>query len=77
MQKYTVRKDIPKEIQNNLKKYSELTKKLLFYREIKTLKKQKNFLNPVYENNNDPFLYWVWTLLWKEFLVLLKIMKKF
>jgi len=56
MQKYTVRKDIPKEIQNNLKKYSELTKKLLFYREIKTAEEAENFLNPVYENNNDPFL---------------------
>ena len=50
------RGEIPKEVDKELIKYSEILRKLLYYRGIKTEKDANIFLNPDYLENNDPFL---------------------
>lgn len=55
--KWALRKPIPKKIDNSLKNYPDLIKKLLFYRGIKTAEEAVKFLQPDYERDLlDPFL---------------------
>ncbi|MCX6712250.1 MAG: DHH family phosphoesterase, partial [Candidatus Vogelbacteria bacterium] len=55
--KWALRKPIPKKVDNSLKQYPELVRKLLFYRDIKTAKEAEVFLQPDYERDLlDPFL---------------------
>ncbi len=56
MNNYSVRAEVPKKIDEELKDYPEILRKLLYYRDIKTKKDADIFLNPVYEENYDPFL---------------------
>src|SRR5689334_1726827 len=56
MQEYSVREEIGKEANKELIKYPELLRKLLYYRDIRTAKDAEAFLNPVFEENHDPFL---------------------
>ncbi len=53
---YSIREDIPESASEELKAYPELLRKLLFYRGIKTSEKARDFMNPVFEENHDPFL---------------------
>jgi single-stranded-DNA-specific exonuclease len=53
---YSVRPEIPEKADKELNKYPELLRKLLFYRGIETAEQAENFLNPVFEENHDPFL---------------------
>ncbi len=66
MQNYSVREEttkngipsrgeIPEKVSKELEKYPEILRKLLYYRGIKTEKEADNFLNPIFEENNDPF----------------------
>jgi single-stranded-DNA-specific exonuclease len=50
-----VREEIPEKVAKELEKYPEILRKLLYYRGIKTEKGAEIFLNPVFEENNDPF----------------------
>lgn len=55
--RYSIAKDIPSEIKDNLKEYSELTQLLLFNRGIKVAEEANKFLYPDYERDiYDPFL---------------------
>jgi len=56
MKEYSVREELGKEANKELAKYPELLRKLLYYRGIKTAKNAETFLNPVFEENHDPFL---------------------
>ncbi len=56
MKNYSVRNEIPEKVSKELAKYPEILRKLLFYRGIKTEKEADIFLNPVFEDNYDPFL---------------------
>jgi len=67
MKNYTVKKEIPEKASKKLAKYlsaiagtaqagPEILRKLLFYRGIKTEKEAEAFLNPIFEDNYDPFL---------------------
>ena len=50
------RGEVPEKVSKELVKYPEILRKLLFYRGIKTEKEADIFLNPVFEDNYDPFL---------------------
>jgi single-stranded-DNA-specific exonuclease len=50
-----IREDLPEKIQKEFSDYSEILSKLLYYRGIKNKKDAENFLNPIFEDNNDPF----------------------
>ena len=50
------RGEVPEKVSKELVKYPEILRKLLFYRGIKTEKEADIFLNPVYEENYDPYL---------------------
>ena len=39
-----------------MEKYPDILRKLLYYRGIKTEKEAERFLNPIFEENNDPYL---------------------
>ena len=54
--KYLVREEIPQKNAKELEKYPEILRKLLYYRGIKTEKEVEIFFDPVFEENNDPFL---------------------
>jgi len=56
MQSYSVREEIPEKVTKELEKYPEILRKLLFYRNIKSAEEAEKFLNPVYNDNYDPFL---------------------
>ncbi|MFH1626753.1 MAG: single-stranded-DNA-specific exonuclease RecJ [bacterium] len=56
MKNYLIREEIPEKIARELEKYPEILRKLLFYRGIKTEKGAEFFLNPVFEENYNPFL---------------------
>ncbi len=56
MNKYGVKAEIPEEVSKNLGEYPEILRKLLFYRDIKTVKDAENFFNPDFSKNHDPFL---------------------
>ncbi len=63
MQNYSVRGEIDEKASKELEKYlpgrqagPEILRKFLYYRGIKTAKDAEKFLNPVYEENHDPFL---------------------
>ena len=49
-----VKKDVPKELREELKEFPELLSKLLFHRGIKSKEDADRFLNPVYAPH-DPF----------------------
>ena len=51
----SVREEIPEKVAKELSKYPEILRKLLCYRGIKTEKEAEVFLNPIFEENNDPF----------------------
>jgi single-stranded-DNA-specific exonuclease len=55
MQEYLVREEIPEKVAKGLGKYPEILRKLLYYRGIKDEKEAEKFLNPIFEENNDPF----------------------
>jgi len=55
MLKYLVREEIPEKVAKELGKYPEILRKLLYYRGIQTEKEAENFLNPIFEENNDLF----------------------
>src|ERR1035437_3338504 len=50
-----VREEIPEKVAKELEKFPEILRKLLYYRGIKTEKDAEIFLNPIFEENNDPF----------------------
>src|ERR1035437_7190029 len=52
-----VREEIPEKVAKELEKFPEILRKLLYYRGIKTEKDAEIFLNPIFEENNDPFLF--------------------
>jgi len=56
MNKYVVKAEIPEEVNKNLGEYTEILRKLLFYRGIKTKKEAEDFFNPDFNKNHDPFL---------------------
>ncbi|MFA6797189.1 MAG: single-stranded-DNA-specific exonuclease RecJ, partial [Candidatus Paceibacterota bacterium] len=56
MQDYFIREEIPEDIEKELSEYSEILRKLFYYRNIKTKKETENFLNPIFTDNYDPFL---------------------
>ena len=56
MSDYLIREEIPKKTDEELSKYPKILRKLLFYRGIKTKEEAERFLNPIFEDNNDPFL---------------------
>ncbi len=56
MQKYLVKDEIPEKINEELGKFPEILRKLLYYRGIKTEKEAETLLNPIFEENNNPFL---------------------
>lgn len=56
MLKVVVKKEIEDSAKAELSLYPELTQHLLYHRGINTKEKAENFLNPVYEDNSDPFL---------------------
>ena len=55
MNKYSVKEEIPEKVAKELGKYPEILRKLLYYRDIKTEKEADTFLNPIFEENNDPY----------------------
>jgi single-stranded-DNA-specific exonuclease len=55
MNNYSVREEIPEKASKELGKYSEILQKLLYYRGIQTEKDAETFLNPIFEENNDPY----------------------
>jgi single-stranded-DNA-specific exonuclease len=56
MSKYVVREEITEESSKELSKYSELLRKLLFYRGVKTAAEAEEFFNPTFSKNYDSFL---------------------
>ncbi|MFA5651959.1 MAG: single-stranded-DNA-specific exonuclease RecJ [Candidatus Paceibacterota bacterium] len=50
-----VREEIPEKVAKELGKFPEILRKLLYYRGIKTEKDAESFINPIFEDNNDPF----------------------
>lgn len=56
MQNYLIRGKIPEDIEKEFTDYSDILKTLLYYRNIKTRKDAEIFLNPIFENNHNPFL---------------------
>lgn len=57
MKKYSVRREIPKKADEDLKAYPEILRHLLFYRGIKTGENAEKFLNPDYDGGiGDPYL---------------------
>lgn len=56
MQNYLVREEIPKDIEKELSEYSEILRKLFYYRNIKTKEEAEFFLNPDFNKTCDPFL---------------------
>ena len=50
-----IKEEIPEKVAKDLEKYPEILRKLLYYRGIETEKDAETFLNPVFEENNDPF----------------------
>jgi single-stranded-DNA-specific exonuclease len=56
MNKYVVKAEIPEEVNKNLGEYTEILRKLLFYRGIKTVKEAEDFFNPDFNKNHEPFL---------------------
>lgn len=56
MKSYSVKAEIDEKINQELLKYPELLRKLLFYRNIATAQDADKFLNPVFEEFHDPFL---------------------
>jgi len=54
--KYSVRSELDEKTKKELAAYPELLQKLLFYRGVKTAKDAEKFLNPIFEENHDPFL---------------------
>lgn len=55
MNNYSVRPELSEKINKELEKYPEILRKLLYYRGIKMEKGAESFLNPIFEENNDPF----------------------
>lgn len=55
MNNYSVRAEIPKEIDEELKQYPEILRKLLYYRGIEKSIDAEKFLNPDYLDNYDPY----------------------
>lgn len=55
MLKNILKNDIPKNVHEELKVYPEFFRRLLFYRDSKTLADAENFINPTY-SPHDPFL---------------------
>jgi len=55
MLKVVVKKEIPNSVKTELSLYPDLTQHLLYYRGVDTKEKAEKFLNPVYEDNFDPF----------------------
>src|ERR1035437_1544118 len=55
MNNYSVKEEIPEKAAKELGKYSEILRKLLYYRGIHTEKEAEIFLNPIFEENNDPY----------------------
>ena len=56
MNNYAVKAEVPEEVSNNLGGYTEILRKLLFYRGIKNVKDAEDFFNPSFDKNYDPFL---------------------
>ena len=57
MKKYSVRKEIPEKARESLNTYTEILKRLLFYRGIENTEDAEKFLNPSYEaGTHDSFL---------------------
>ena len=56
MQNYLVREKIPEDIDKKLIEYPEVLRKLLYYRGIETSREAEIFLNPIFNNNYNPFL---------------------
>lgn len=56
MPDYSIRGEITDKGNKELERYPELLRKLLYYRGVKTAKDAETFLNPVFEENYDPFL---------------------
>ena len=57
MKRYELRENIPEEVTQNLAKYPELVRKLLFYRGIIDVESAEIFFRPDYERDlHDPFL---------------------
>lgn len=50
------RGEIPEKVSKELGKYPEILRKLLCYRGIKTKKEAEVFLNPIFEENHNPYL---------------------
>lgn len=57
MKEYSVREEIPAKVAKEFSKYSDILSKLLYYRGIETVEEAEKFLNPIFEDNNDPFLF--------------------
>ena len=56
MKNYKVRSEIDEKTKKEFTKYPEILRKLLFLREIKNVEEAEDFLNPVFEENFDPYL---------------------
>jgi len=56
MKNYSVRPEIDEKTNREFAKYPETLRKLLFLRGINTLEESETFLNPVFEENLDPYL---------------------
>ncbi|MFA6227496.1 MAG: single-stranded-DNA-specific exonuclease RecJ [Candidatus Paceibacterota bacterium] len=56
MKNSSVREEIEEKYSKNLAEYPELLRKLLFYRGIKTAEEAREFLNPDFSGNHNPFL---------------------
>lgn len=57
MKEYSVREEIPAKVAKEFTKYPSILAKLLYYRGIKTLDSAEKFLNPLFTDNHDPFLF--------------------
>lgn len=56
MAKFVVKESSPEKINKELSEYSEIVRNLLYYRGISEKKDAESFLNPNYDENQDPFL---------------------
>lgn len=56
MKNYSVRPEIDEKVNKEFVKYPEILRKLLFLRGIKNLEEAEAFLNPVFDENIDPYL---------------------
>ena len=57
MKKYSVRKEISERVEESLKSYPEILRRLLCYRGIEKSDDAEKFLNPDYDSGtHDPFL---------------------